>query len=204
MPIVYGCLTAGNPFPNYLVRTHDDPWAMAETIRRRIDQIEPNRSVYGTSLLQQHISDVYSEDRLCTLLLTLFAVSAVSLPCIGLYGTLNYLGRIRQREVGVRLAMGAQRTQIVSHFLLQGLRVTLLGCIVGLLLSIGTGRLLVSMLYGVSPLDPETYSAVLPPHSGGRDAGFDSPGMARRPRRTGRSTQAGVDWGTRIRDKQFR
>lgn len=160
-PTVYGCLTAGTPFPNYLVRTHGDPMAMSETIRRLIHQIDPNRSVYGISLLQEHISDVYSEDRLRTLLLTLFAVSAVSLSSIGLYGTLNYLSRMRRREVGVRLAMGAQRTQIVSRFLLEGLRVTLLGCVAGLLLSIGTGRLLAGMLYGVSALDPVTYCAVL-------------------------------------------
>ncbi len=161
MPTVYACLTAGNPFPNYLVRAHGDPMATLETIRRHIHQIEPNRSVYGISLLQEHISDVYSEDRLRTLLLTLFAASAVSLSCIGLYGTLNYLGRMRQREVGVRLAMGARRGQIVSRFLLQGLRVTLVGSIAGLFLSIGTARLLAGMLYGVSPVDPETYCAVL-------------------------------------------
>jgi predicted permease len=161
MPTVYGCLTAGNPFPNYLVRTRGDPMAMSETIRRLIHQIEPNRSVYGISLLQEHITNVYSEDRLRMLLLTLFAVSAVSLSCIGLYGTLNYLSRMRQREVGVRLAMGAQRRQIVSRFLLQGLRVTVLGCIAGLVLSIGTSRLLAGMLYGISPVDPETYCAVL-------------------------------------------
>jgi putative ABC transport system permease protein len=160
-PAVYGCLSAGNPFPNYLVRTHGDPMAMVETIRRRIHQLEPNRSVYGTSSLQEHIDDVSSESRLRTLLLTLFAASAVSLACIGLYGTLNYLGRMRQREVGVRLALGALRGQILLHFLLQGLRVTLVGCIAGLLLSAGTGRLLAGMLYGVSPVDPETYCAVL-------------------------------------------
>jgi predicted permease len=160
-PAVYGCLSAGNPFPSYLVRTHSDPMAMAETIRRRIHQLEPNRSVYGISPLQEHIDDVSSESRLRTLLLTLFAGSAVSLACIGLYGTLNYLGRMRQREVGVRLALGALRSQIISHFLLQGLRVTFVGCIAGLLLSLGTGRLLAGMLYEVSPVDPETYGAVL-------------------------------------------
>jgi putative ABC transport system permease protein len=160
-PAVYGCLSAANPFPNYLVRTHGDPMAMAETMRRRIHQLEPNRSVYGISPLQEHIDDVSSENRLRTLLLTLFAGSAVSLACIGLYGTLNYLGRMRRREVGVRLALGALRGQILSHFLLQGLRVTLIGCIAGLLLSAGTGRLLAGMLYEVSPVDPETYGAVL-------------------------------------------
>jgi putative ABC transport system permease protein len=160
-PAVYGCLSAGNPFPNYLVRTHGDPMAMAETVRHRIHQLEPNRSVYGISPLQEHIDEVSSENRLRTLLLTLFAASAVSLACIGLYGTLNYLGRMRQREVGVRLALGALRGQILSHFLLQGLRVTLIGCIAGLLLSAGTGRLLAGMLYEVSPVDPQTYCAVL-------------------------------------------
>jgi hypothetical protein len=92
-------LAAGNPFPNYLVRTHGDPMAIAETIHRRIHQLEPNRSVYGISLLQEHVDDVSSESRLRILLLTLFAASAVSLACIGLYGTLNYLGHMRQREV---------------------------------------------------------------------------------------------------------
>jgi putative ABC transport system permease protein len=159
-PVVYGCMSAGNPFPNYLVRTQGDPMAMVETIRRRIHQLEPNRSVYGISPLQEHIDDVSSESRLRTLLLTLFAASAVSLACIGLYGTLNYLGRMRQREIGVRLAMGALRSQILSQFLKQGLRVTLLGCIAGLLLSAGTSRLLAGMLYEVSPVDPETYWVV--------------------------------------------
>jgi putative ABC transport system permease protein len=159
-PTVYGCLTAGTPFPNYLVRTHGDPMAMAETIRRRMHQLEPNRSVYGISPLQEHIDDVSSESRLRTLLLTLFAASAVSLACIGLYGTLNYLGRMRQREVGVRLALGALRGQILLHFLLQGLRVTIAGCMAGLVLSAATGRLLAGMLYGVSPLDARTYCAV--------------------------------------------
>ncbi len=73
--------------------------AIAETIHRRIHQLEPNRSVYGISLLQEHVDDVSSESRLRILLLTLFAASAVSLACIGLYGTLNYLGHMRQREV---------------------------------------------------------------------------------------------------------
>lgn len=83
------------------------------------------------------------------------------MACIGLYGTLNYLGRMRQREVGVRLALGACRARILRQFLFQGLRVTLLGCAVGLTLSVAAGRLLAGMLYGVTPVDPVTYAAVL-------------------------------------------
>jgi predicted permease len=160
LPTVYDCLTAGGPFPYYLVRVHGEPMAMAETIRQRMHQLEPSRSVYGIAPLEEKIDDVSSEPRLRTLLLTFFAVSAVLLACIGLYGTLNYLGRMRQREVGVRLALGALRGQILMRFLLQGLRVTLAGCVAGLALSVAGGRLLAGMLYGVSPVDPGTWVAV--------------------------------------------
>jgi putative ABC transport system permease protein len=160
-PAVYGCLSAGNPFPYYLVRTHGDPMAMAETIRRRIHELEPNRSVYGVSPLEERISDVSSESRLRTLLLAFFAASAVLLACIGLYGTLNYLGRMRQREVGVRLALGALRGQILMRFLIQGLRVTVAGCVFGLALSVGAAHVMAGMLFGVSPVDPATWVAVV-------------------------------------------
>jgi putative ABC transport system permease protein len=159
-PTVYSCFTAPNPFPNYLIRTYGDPIQMAEAIRRRIHELEPGRSVYGVSTLQDHLDDSFAEDRLRTILLTVFAVTAVSLACIGLYGTLSYLGRLRQREVGVRLALGAERSQIVARFLLQGMRVTAIGCIAGLMLGVGMTRFLSGMLYGVSALDPVTYSSV--------------------------------------------
>ncbi len=161
VPIVYSCFSAPTPFPNFLVRTHGDPMALAETIRRRIHQFDPGRSVYAMMPLEQHLDAASAGNRLRTILLAIFAATAVSLASIGLYGTLSYLGRMRQREVGVRLALGAARSRIVSHFLLQGLRVTLIGCIAGLALSLASSRLLAGMLYGVSPLDPITYIAVL-------------------------------------------
>lgn len=160
-PAVYACLSGASPFPNYLVRTHGDPMALADTIRRRIHQIEPARSVYALMPLEQHLDETFAADRLRTILLALFAATAVVLACIGLYGTLNYLGRMRQREVGVRLALGASRARILRQFLFQGLRITLLGCVAGLALSVAISRLLTGMLYGVSALDPFTYAAVL-------------------------------------------
>ena len=158
-PTVYSCFSAPDPFPNYLVRTHGDPMTMAETIRRRIHEIEPARSVYAFAALQEHLDDASSENRLRTMLLTVFAATAILLACIGLYGTLSYLGRLRQREVGVRLALGAMRNQIVARFLLQGLRVAVIGCAAGLALGLGLSHFIRSMLYGVSALDPATYSA---------------------------------------------
>ena len=160
-PTVYSCFSAPNPFPNYLVRTNGDPMAMAETIRRKVHELEPARSVYGFAPLQDHLDEASSENRLRTMLLALFAATAISLACIGLYGTLSYLGRLRQREVGVRLALGAMRSQIVARFLMQGLRVAAVGCFAGLSLAVGLTRFLRGMLYGVSPLDPGTYAGVI-------------------------------------------
>jgi putative ABC transport system permease protein len=161
VPIVYWCFSAPNPFPNYLVRTQGDPMALAETIRRRIHELEPSRSVYAIMPLQQHLDDASTENRLRTTLLTLFAATAVSLACIGLYGTLSYLGRLRQREVGVRLALGALRTQIAGRFLMQGLRVAIIGCLAGLCLGIALSHFLKGMLYGITALDPTTYAGVI-------------------------------------------
>ena len=160
-PTVYSCFSAPTPFPNYLVRTKGDPAAVAETIRRCVHELEPARSVYGVMPLQQHLNDTSSESRLRTVLLTLFAGSALLLACIGLYGTLSYLGRLRQREVGVRLTVGALPRQIAAMFLWQGLRVALAGCAIGLLLSLMAARLIANMLYGVSTLDLQTYVGVL-------------------------------------------
>jgi putative ABC transport system permease protein len=161
VPTVYTCFNAPNPFPNYLVRTQGDPMAMAETIRRRIHELEPSRSVYGISSLQEHLDDASIENRLRTTLLSLFAATAVALACIGLYGTLSYLGRQRQREVGVRLALGAVRSQIVMRFLFQGLRAAAIGCLAGLALGLGLSRFLAEMLYGVTALDPTTYASAV-------------------------------------------
>jgi putative ABC transport system permease protein len=160
-PTVYSCFSAPDPFPNYLVRTHGDPMTMAETIRRRVHEIEPSRSVYAFAPLQEHLDDASSENRLRTLLLTIFAATAILLACIGLYGTLSYLGRLRQREVGVRLALGAMRNHIVARFLFQGLRVAVIGCGAGVALGLGLTHFIGSMLYGVSALDPATYGGVI-------------------------------------------
>jgi putative ABC transport system permease protein len=161
VPTVYFCSSALQPGTYFLVRTHGAPQALAETVRRKMREIEPLRSVYDVTPLTDHISDAYAESRLRTVLLAFFAATAVSLASVGLYGTLSYLVSVRRREVGLRLALGALRSRIVRQFLVQGLRVSLIGCVAGLGLATATGRLLAGMLYGVSPSDPFTLAAVL-------------------------------------------
>jgi putative ABC transport system permease protein len=87
-------------------------------------------------------------------------VTAVSLACIGLYGTLSYFVTMRKREVGLRLALGAVPVQIVTRFLFKGLGVSIVGCVAGLRLAAACARGLAGMLYGVSTADPETFILV--------------------------------------------
>lgn len=160
VPTVYWCYGSAQPGALFLVRTRGEPTTMSDTLRRKIQEIEPRRSVFDISPLEARISSAFAENRLRTYLLAFFAVTAVSLACLGLYGTLSYLVSVRRREIGLRLAIGAVRGQIVKHFLAQGLGVSLLGCVVGIGLAAIFTRLLSGMLYGVSPSDPVTLIAV--------------------------------------------
>jgi putative ABC transport system permease protein len=160
-PIVYWCRSAPVPVPLFLVRTRTDPAAIADTIRRKMQEIEPRRSVYDVMPLEAHLSESFAENRLRTALLTAFAATAVLLAAVGLYGTLNYFVTMRRREIGLRIAVGARRAEIVSSFVRQGLRVALAGAVAGLWLAAALGRTLSGMLYGISPLDTLTFAGVL-------------------------------------------
>jgi putative ABC transport system permease protein len=161
VPTIYWCTNANQPGTYFLARTHGDPAAMSETVRRKIHEIEPQRSVYNLTPLAEHISDAYAENRMRTILLAFFAATAIALACVGLYGTLSYLVNMRQREVGLRLALGALRSQIVRQFLTQGLLISLAGCIAGLALAAAFTRLLAGMLFGVSAWDAPTLAVVV-------------------------------------------
>jgi putative ABC transport system permease protein len=160
-PTVYWCLNAPDPDPYYILRTRGEPLTLSATVRETIHQIEPNRSVFDVQPLTGHLDDAFAEDRLRTGLLSLFALTAMLLACLGLYGTLSYFVTVRRREVGLRLALGALPRQIALRFLLQGLRVSLIGCAFGLALSAAAAQLISGVLYGVSRFDPATFSGVI-------------------------------------------
>ena len=134
---------------------------MSETIRRKMFELEPRRSVYDILPLEAQLDAAFAENRLRAVLLTSFAITALLLACVGLYGTLSYLVNIHRKEVGLRLALGALPGQIAGRFLARGLGVAISGSLAGLALSLALTRLLAGMLYGVSPSDPETLSAVV-------------------------------------------
>jgi putative ABC transport system permease protein len=161
VPTIYWCAPIAEPGTYFLLRTHSAPMTMVETIRRQIRDIEPQRSVYDFASLEDRVSDALAENRLRRILLSFFAASALSLACIGLYGTLSYSVNLREREVGLRLALGALRGQIIRQFLWQGLSVCILGCMAGFALAAASSRVLAGLLYGVSPTDVPTLSSVI-------------------------------------------
>jgi putative ABC transport system permease protein len=122
LPTVYWCVSVPDPSPWFMIRTHGEPLALAQMICRKLHEIEPARSVFQVSPLQDHLDDSLAENRLRTTVLTFFAGTAISLACLGVYGTLSYIGRTRRREMGLRIAIGASRPQIVGALVARGLR----------------------------------------------------------------------------------
>jgi putative ABC transport system permease protein len=161
VPTVYSCFSAPSPIPWYLVRTTGDPVSQVADIRRTITQLEPLRSVYDIVPLETRIGDTQAQTRLRTILLTLFAATALGLVCAGVYGTLSYAVTLRRREVALRLALGALRHTLVRQLLDTSARVVGAGCACGLVLALLFARTLQTMLYGVSPTDPATLAGVM-------------------------------------------
>jgi predicted permease len=160
-PTVYFCSYPAQPFRVFLVRTYVEPMAVAQSVRLKIKELEPLRSVYDMAPLEEWIGDAFAQNRLRTVLLASFALTALLLACIGLYGTLSYVVSLRRREVGLRLALGAMRRDIVGHYVVKGLRVVAPACAAGLGLAAASGRFISGMLYGVSAYDPATLIAVV-------------------------------------------
>jgi putative ABC transport system permease protein len=162
VPTVYACRIAyANPALAFLVRARGDPTAMTESVRTKIKELEPLRAVYDVAPLAERIGNEYSQDRLRMTALSLFSFVALSLACLGVYGTLSYVANLRRREVGLRMALGALRKQIVAQFLAKALAVVALACAAGLALSFALSQLVAGMLFGVSSTDPLTLVAVV-------------------------------------------
>jgi putative ABC transport system permease protein len=161
-PTIYACTTAfAYPPLAFLLRTQGDPSALVGAVRQRMKEIEPERSVYDILPLTERMGTEYAQDRLRTALVVLFAAAALSLVCLGIYGTLSYVVSLRRREVGLRVALGALSSTIVAQFVTQALRVVGVACAAGLVLSIGFARAMSGLLYGVSPFDPLTLAVVI-------------------------------------------
>ncbi|OLD81230.1 MAG: hypothetical protein AUF67_09000 [Acidobacteria bacterium 13_1_20CM_58_21] len=143
-----------------LVRASNDPLAIVSRARNELQHIDPELPMAGVATMDQLVADSLSRSRFTMLLLGIFAVVAVVPASVGLYGLIAYSVTQRTQELGIRIALGAQRRDVLRLVLGQGTRLTLLGVAVGVLAALAFSRLLSTLLFGVSATDPLTFAGV--------------------------------------------
>lgn len=144
-------------FMSIIVRVQSDPMKIAGSVRQAFLDIDPNQSVYDVKTLQQVVSDSVSQPRFYTLLLGIFASVALVLAAVGIYGVMNNSVSQRIHEIGIRLALGAQHSDILKMVVGQGMLLALIGVAVGLAAALILTRVMESLLFGVSTRDLETF-----------------------------------------------
>jgi putative ABC transport system permease protein len=143
-----------------VVKTAGDPLRSAAAVRREIDALGGGRPVHTIRPMEGYVADVIAESRFALVLLCIFAGLALVLSAIGLYGVVSYGTAQRTREIGVRVALGAARGDILRLVLGEGLRWTAVGVALGLFGSVAVTRYLSALLFNVSPTDPATMIGV--------------------------------------------
>lgn len=153
MPLVAGGVAV-------VLRTYGDPTAVMTQVRQAAAENDPREVIYGVETLNELVSSSLAARRLSMILLAVFAGLALILACIGIYGVVSYLVGRRTHEIGVRMALGAQRADIFRLVLGYGGRMALIGTSLGIVAALALTRLMANQLFGVSARDPLTLIAV--------------------------------------------
>jgi predicted permease len=143
-----------------VVRTDGDPLRLAGAIRAQVAELEKDDVITDLETLEAYLSDMLAPQRFSVVLLGLFAGIALSLAMVGVYGLLQYSTTQQTHDIGIRMALGARKTDVLTAVLGHGLRLTLVGVGVGLAGAWALTRLLASLLYGVPPTDLPTFVGV--------------------------------------------
>jgi len=143
----------------YVVRAQN-PTLLTQAIRREIQQMDPNLPIFEIQKMREIVSDSVVRLSFTMMALGVSAFVALILGAVGLYGVLSYLVTQRTQEIGVRIALGAEASQVRSMVVKQGTRLAVVGIVVGLLGAAGLTRLLQGMLFDVQPMDPLTFGAM--------------------------------------------
>jgi putative ABC transport system permease protein len=151
---------SGNPTPDFVMRTAGNPRAMASTIRAVLRMAAPTAILSNVTTVQQQLSGQLAPRYFQTSLLGLFSLLALVLAMVGIYGVMHYAVTQRTHEIGIRMALGAQRRNIVNTILRQGLAMACGGLALGIALDWAATRLLSRLLFGVMPFDPVTLLSV--------------------------------------------
>jgi ABC-type antimicrobial peptide transport system permease subunit len=142
------------------VRTAQHGSPAFQQMRSRLLDVNGELVVYAPQSLEEVVDGSIAQRRFSMLLLAVFAGVALLLASVGIYGVLSYLVGQRTQEIGVRMALGAQRSDVLSMVLSDGARMTIAGVLVGFMMALALTRLMRGMLFGVKPTDPLTFFAV--------------------------------------------
>jgi predicted permease len=143
-----------------LVRTQGAPLSAVASLRKSLQSFDNEMVLYNPQSMSEIISDSLASRRFSMVLLGGFATLALILSAIGIYGVISYIAAQRIQEIGIRMALGAQRMDVLGMVVGQGLRVASVGIIIGLVAALGLTRLIANLTYGVTPHDPLTFTGV--------------------------------------------
>ena len=143
-----------------VVRTAGEPLASVETLRSQVRGVGPQQTLYNVRTAEIVLAESIARPRFNMLLITIFAVVALLLATVGVYGVISYTVSQRTQEIGIRMALGARPRDVLKMVVGQGLLLALIGVGAGLIASFAVMRLLVSLLYGVRPTDFTTFASV--------------------------------------------
>ncbi|HSR53047.1 MAG TPA: ABC transporter permease [Acidobacteriota bacterium] len=141
------------------LRSAGDPALLSDSVRAIVSQMDASQPVHSVATMRSVLERSLSERRFAATLLSAFALAALALAALGIYGVLSFLVGQRTREIGLRMALGSRRQGVLALILRQGLSMTVLGLVLGIVGSLLLGRLLASHLYQVSPADPWSIGA---------------------------------------------
>ncbi|HSG82769.1 MAG TPA: ABC transporter permease [Gemmatimonadota bacterium] len=148
------------PFMALVVRADGDPALLSEPVRQSVLAVDPEQPVFAAGTMAGVLADSLRAQRFTAFLLALFAGVAFVLALVGVYGVMSYSVNQRVHEFGIRVALGAERTQVLRLVIVWVLKVALAGTAIGLLIALALGRSIAGLLFGVSPTDPVILASV--------------------------------------------
>lgn len=151
----------GLVFNSIVVRTESEPLLMVSAVKGRIWSVDKNQPVSQIQTMDQVLSQSLARRRLYVILLGVFAGVALLLAAAGIYGVVSYSVTQRTREMGIRVALGAERVDILRTIVLQAAKLAIAGELAGILLALAITRLMTSMLFGITAVDPFTFAGVV-------------------------------------------
>jgi putative ABC transport system permease protein len=148
------------PFGYFIVRTASDPLILATGVRAAVESVDKDQPIFDVQTMEQRIATSIGSRRFNMFLLTAFALLALTLAAVGLYGVVSYSLSLRTHEIGIRMALGAEKRDVLGMVVGKGLKLALIGVAIGIAGALALTRFLSSLLYGVKPTDPLTFIAV--------------------------------------------